>query len=91
MVAATNGDLHDEKQAREAWDNFLVKLFHKVEIEGGRNKLDEIREQQLEEETIYTDEDGGKCIVQCAFECLECLRAVVSSLRAPIVNDLAWS
>ena len=78
LAAATNGDLHDEKQAREAWDNFLVKLFRKVEIEGGRSKLDEIRKQQQEEETIYTDEVGGKCIVHCAFECLECLRAVVS-------------
>ena len=78
LVAATNGDLHDERQAREAWDNFLVKLIRKVEIEGGRSKLDEIRKQQQEEETNYTDEVGGECIVYCTFECLECLRAVVS-------------
>ena len=82
LAAATNGDLHDEKQAREAWDNFLVKLFRKVEIEGGRSKLDEIRKQQQEEETIYTDEVGGKYIVHNA---CECLRAVVSkqSKRSP--------
>ena len=53
LVAATNGDLHDEKRAREAWDNFLVKLFRKVEIEGGRSKLDEIRKQQQEGDNLY--------------------------------------
>ena len=62
LAAAANGELHDEKHARKEWDNFLVKLFRKVEIEGGRSKLDEIRKQQQEEETIYTDEFCGRCM-----------------------------
>lgn len=65
-------DLHDEKQARKAWDDFLVKLFRKVEIEGGRSKLDEIRKQQQEEETIYTDEFCGRCMYITRVSAFEC-------------------
>jgi ribosomal 50S subunit-associated protein YjgA (DUF615 family) len=65
LAAATNGDLYDEKEAREACENFLVKLLRKVEIEGGRSKLDELRKRQQEEEIIYTDEVSGKYSTLC--------------------------
>ena len=62
FAASITGDLPDETQLRETWYNFLTKLFRKVEIEGGRTKLEEIKKQQQEEEAIYADEVCGKCI-----------------------------
>ena len=56
---SVKGDISSAEQIPETWENLLIKVTRKVEVECDRVKLEQIKTWQAEEEAIYANEFCG--------------------------------
>ena len=63
----SHGELPKLEVLQKTWDNLLVKIERKAEIECGIAKLDSLKQKQDEEKSLYADEECGKEITHQRF------------------------